>query len=315
MRSGRIFVTVVAIMLVGAGSAYLLWSPSTIARGGADMQQLHAQIEMLQRDTLRLTSELQESRRRSHACIPEAASAGQPVAAPDAVAPTRDPGWKPPELSLDLSPKLRLASVRLRNGQLFQELGLDESQIAALVPVLGQQEERLAAATRLDPRTGRPPNPAELFNPERDQVELEAVLGRAKAAQFASLRKTLPARSDVRRIRSELEQAGEPITDVQERLMLAKVSARSGPTPIPPVAKESLTSGMERIEETRRERAQQLREELSSVLSPPQLARYDEQAELRAAYDSASRSSFVSSRLGSSAQSAGSAADPPVKAR
>jgi hypothetical protein len=183
------------------------------------------------------------------------------------------PGWRAPEFSTEQ----RSLMARQRYGALFRELALSEAQIDALVPVLAAQDQsawgrapsgRIAESTPADPA--------------RNRAEIAAILGPQKSAQFETLKKSLPARSQLAIARMQLEQVGEPMNDAQRDKLFAIMSAREPLPPPLPVEGQSSEQNFEQFRSWQAERDRLFREDAASVLTPEQKKSLEENASLQA---------------------------------
>lgn len=244
-----------------------------------------AELERLRAERARLEAEVAELRDALEGDDKPRAAAAPPPGPPS----TRASGglsaepWKPPVLSAEQ----RSNAIVHRNGELFRELALTQGEIDALTPVLAAQEQRQREQARA---SGRMRFGMAALSPEdeqRNRDEVAAVLGPEKAARLQTLQKSQPLRSEVRMLRDSLEQAGIPITEQQQRELMAKVTARAAEPKPTRSDGESQDDVVKRFGEQRRERAQRVREEAAAVLSPEQMKVVDQMEELRSTYESA----------------------------
>jgi hypothetical protein len=107
----------------------------------------------------------------------------------------------------ELSTKNRRFLVRLRNGRIFRDLGLSDAEAEALLDLLVAQEER-----------AREQNPGFMLgSPDqelraRNRAQVEALIGRERAERLDSWQSQTLARMELRRVRDELDDLGEPLT-------------------------------------------------------------------------------------------------------
>jgi hypothetical protein len=163
-----------------------------------------------------------------------------------------------------MSPKTRRTMVRMRHGRMFKQLGLSDAQVESLLDVLIAQEER-AKSAGADPELRA-----------RNRAELEAVVGREPAEKLDAWQQQTAARMEVRRVRDQLEEMGEPLSDAQLSRINELVHARA---PAPPPARQKDEPGeafAERFKTWRADSREQMRGDVSSVLETRQLERYDE---------------------------------------
>lgn len=110
----------------------------------------------------------------------------------------------------------------------------------------------------------------------RNRAEIEAVIGRERAEQLEMWQHQLGARLEMRHVREQLEDVGEPLSEEQLARIGKLIDARL-PAPVPErEGGESDTSFRERFMSWRNENRERLREDVTSVLEPRQLARYYE---------------------------------------
>lgn len=294
----RVISILSTIVAFGAVLAYALWPgarphpvETTQCAASDNEAALQARVQELEATRHRLESQIASLHELASAAQDEAAQ-GKP-SPPTAAAVTR-PRFAP----IVLTHEQRMLAVRQRNGQLFREAGLSPEQIQALVPVLATQEERImSAAQSAHGLVGRGAE-GNAVDPQNHD-ELVRAIGEEKAAQFEGLRKTLGSRMELQRLRDELEQAGEPISEEQRQRLLARMSTR----PQLSAADRNGSSPEDRFREIERQRSEQLRGEVSTVLSPAQLELFDQGQELHKAY-----SSHISSASFGASAAAGSAA-------
>ncbi|HKP59546.1 MAG TPA: hypothetical protein VJV78_22640 [Polyangiales bacterium] len=224
-----------------------------------------------------LFSQLPPERAAEQACIEQLAGQ-RPRVEPAAESATTRQREPPQPERADPSPFARLVGhnsmslltleqhkLRLRHsyGALFEELGLSADEVARLLAVLSSQEQRNFSRGRSSSSD----------TATQDRAELEDAIGGTKAAAFEQLRATLPARLDLRRIRDQLEEAGQPMTSEQQRMLLDILRA-SGPDTPP-------REDLQRYQAWIGERDRGIRQNAAAVLSPAQLQTLDEARALR----------------------------------
>ena len=307
-----VIVLTIGTTLLGAAFGYLLGQRGS-ERGAkhddSETQALLAQIDSLEAERQQLRDELRHpeympTRERTAA---DSSSAPSGTSSPRLRAPSAAP-WRAHDLPIEQ----RKIMVRQRNGALFRELGLNEAQIEALLDVLGQQDARSPnMATRVSgPAVGRFGPAGEALSAEeqqRNRDEIAAVIGQDKATQFENLKKTLPARNELMWMRNELEQAGEPVSEEQQRQLLAIIGKRETQGPPARVEGESPEDSMARYRQWRRERSESLRQDAASVLTPEQVKRLEESDSLRSSMETRMSSRGGPAAPGVSTGTAGSA--------
>jgi hypothetical protein len=297
MRRVTILLAVVATVLLAISGYLLSELRSERGRASADAHgatTLRADLARLVETRERLENEVQTLRvANANACRDLAGAGGTgattAAAIPGRVLPSSMPGgWRPPELSAEQ----RKSMSRSKYGALFRELALSEQQIDALLPVLAAQDQ---AEGQRRMHNG-PGADAQTPDPERNRAEIAAVVGADKAAQFETLKKSLPARSQLAMLRMNLDQSGEPMTEEQRQKLLAIMTARE-PVPMPPPLRVDGESGEQsflRFRDWQQDRDRQMREDAASVLTPQQQKRLDEINAVQAAMRPATMSAFGS---------------------
>jgi hypothetical protein len=193
---------------------------------------------------------------------------------------TPPPSIKP----LELTPTQRRTMTRQQYGRLFRELNLSESQVERVLDVLAAQEERSRAASpqglarsrlALDPKER-----------ERNEQEFAAVLGPDNAAKLERWQDQSMARSELQRVRDQLENAGEPLTTEQQNALNERLQQRpdreAPPRREPAEPQEAF---QERFREWRTDSRKQLRDDVAQTLTPPQQKRFDELEEMTSAFE------------------------------
>lgn len=194
--------------------------------------------------------------------------------------------------------------ARMRNGKMFKQLGLSAAQEESLLDVLAAQDER-AMTMRLSDPTSRPD---ELR--AKNRAEVAAVIGSEPAEKLDAWQQAQSARMEVRRVRDQLEDVGEPLSAAQLTRIEELIHARP-PVPAPVRSKDETGEAfMERFKGWRQESREQIRAEVSPVLEPRQLERFDELDDMTRSFEK--NMSFVPPPPRVNAPSAGSAA-PPVR--
>jgi hypothetical protein len=214
---------------------------------------------------------------------------GEPAAtpAPAPFPPGKGGDWNP---IAQLSSEQRKTMVRHQYGELLRELALSPVQAERLMHALSEQEARnpLMARGMLSGATGD--DEAAL---DRQRAEITAAIGEEKAAAFEELREMLPVRSEVRRVRDQLEEAGEPVTSEQYRALMSAMKGTVSPQrPPSSAASESWEETAEAYHDWMNERDDMFRESAAKILSPTQLKTLDEGQELREAMRLQFRASF-----------------------
>ncbi len=174
-----------------------------------------------------------------------------------------------------LSLEQREIMARGRFGGVVRELNLSDEQVKTLLRVLAVQDARAAetARTRVD-AAGEEPRASK--RRELEQAEIAAVIGWENASRFEKLKEGLPTRTELRRLRDELEDVGEPLSGSQ---YAALVSAAKSRPPTPPPARvpgESPEVAIERMRTWFAERDQRILDDAAAVLTPEQLQRIEE---------------------------------------
>jgi hypothetical protein len=251
--------------LLGVTGMYLVRSEVPGDRGSAVATQCGESCEAAVEDCA------SERRRVEHAlanALEEAADLGDNTRA------GTKPNPPPPILfgpGTALSLVQRERAVQHRYGALFRELGLSPEDTARARAVLSDQEERAVGSSDEEAAARR-----------REQDALTSAIGREKAERFSQLKASLPARSELRRVRDRLEEAGEPMSGEQQRALVAVMSSLPGSSPRP-IPGESLEQGIERFRSWTSERDRAFRERASDILSEGQQRTLEEAAELREA--------------------------------
>jgi hypothetical protein len=177
-----------------------------------------------------------------------------------------------PPTRFEFSPSNRRASLRLHNGKIFRELGLSDAQVESLLDVLLAQQTRSAEAMK----NGTPFAGADPEARARNRAEVAAVIGNERAEQLEDWQGRAQARFELRRMRDQLEDSGEPLSDAQLKRIGELVQAQP-PSLAPPRQKDETPEAFtERYKAWRNDNREQLRKQVSTVLEPRQLARYDE---------------------------------------
>jgi hypothetical protein len=291
--NNRTLVLILCSALLGASGGFLLGQRRATpadAHDDVDTQALLTQIDDMEQDRQHLRDELRKLEDMPNCdgeAAPRATATSTATARPSAVVQAPAAQSRSRELPLDQ----RKIMARQRNGQLFRELGLSEQQVDALLDVLAAQDARAPSNSR---RIGGPPfgrlgPSADATSPEelqRNRDEIASAIGPEKAAQFEALKKTLPARDQLQQLRNELERAGDPVTDEQQRRLLAIMNSRETTAPPARVEGESPEESMARYREWRRESSESLRRDAASVLTPDQVKRMEESDGLRTSLQS-----------------------------
>ena len=259
------FLGMTTVALAG-GCLYLLLQDA--GDNGVDAQtlvELEAQLSLLRAERDRLETDMRSLRSMRAGSLappqPMAASANSS----SGPAPLGPGFFRPPEFSA----KTRRSMARLRNGKMFKELGLSEAEVESLLDVLAAQDER---AMSIRPGSAAPDADLRAQN----RAEVEAVIGPARAAQLEAWQQQFFTRMELRRMRDQLEDVGEPLSEAQLTRLKEHVQARP---PAPPPIRQKDEPGetyAAKIRAWRSENREQMRAEVSSVLEPRQLAHYDE---------------------------------------
>jgi hypothetical protein len=182
--------------------------------------------------------------------------------------------------SREVPAEYQAMQARQRYGQLFRELELSDAQIDGLAPVLHAQEQRALATASASGEQARS-GASQRHASDEERSEIAAIIGPEKAAQLEDLRNAMPIRAELRRVRDQLEEAGEPVSPEQQRQLVAILSNRAAPSPPVPEAGEPPEHGFERFRAWARDRDLRLRADSAAVLTPQQLERLEESEALR----------------------------------
>lgn len=263
------------------GSTTLLFAGNT-AYLFRELQAARSQVEVTRRRSGELREQLSQlmlgrggsitslsALRMSLNEVPVAPSA--PTAASPATPKTdeRPAAWNLSELPLEH----RKTMLRAMYSELLRELHLSDEESDALLTVLAEQDARNPAAGLLAANAATALTPDERA---RNDGELAALLGDQKAARFAKLKKLLPARTQLRAVRSQLESLGEPLSPEQERDLLQLLNSK-----VDPPASRPAVQAPEDLRESLHERNRRFREQAEVVLTPMQLKRLEEQDALQ----------------------------------
>jgi hypothetical protein len=167
-----------------------------------------------------------------------------------------------------LTPEQRRALARQRYGGLIRELALAPDGTARLLEALSQ--------------------------PDVTHEAIVAAIGDRDAARFEALKASLPARQELRRLRDQLEDIGEPLSEEQYRALIRAVSAQSGEKPSRPPQGESAQDSLELYRDWLSEREHTLHADAAKVLTSSQLSALDESQAVREAMRPTLRSSSTS---------------------
>jgi hypothetical protein len=185
-------------------------------------------------------------------------------------------GWNP---IAQLSAEQRKTMVRHRYGALLRELALSPSQRESLLNVLSEQQARSAFVPRRDSGSAQ----AAAAAASREQHEIAAAIGDEKAAAFEQLKDTMSVREELRSVRDQLEEAGEPMTAEQYRALIGAMTALGLERPPHPGEATSREEAAELYRNWVTDRDEMLRESAAKTLEPAQLKMLDEGQELREA--------------------------------
>lgn len=206
---------------------------------------------------------------------------------------------------IDIPPATRRMSLKLLSGAIFRQLGLSEAQIESLLDVLIAQQTRMTEA--------KPGTLAANADPEtraRNRAEIAAVIGNERAAQLEDWQNRTMARFELRRVRDQLEDSGEPLSDAQLKRITELVQTQPLAPLTPRQKDETGEAFMERFRTWRSETREQLRSHVSSVLEPRQLERYDDMDAVSREFEKA-MPMRVPPMLQTAAPVAGQSAPPP----
>lgn len=227
------------------------------------------------------------------------------AALPPPTAATANLGALPPPAAyrVDLSPSARRLSLQLHSGAIFRKLGLSGSQLESLVDVLLAQQDRAASMA------GASPDPDART---RNRAEIAALIGNERAQQLEDWQSRGQARFELRRMRDQLEDSGEPLSEAQIKRISELMQAQP-PAPLTPRQKDETPEAFsERFKAWRNDHREQLRNQLSSLLEPRQLERYDDMEVVSREFEKA-MPMRMPPMLQATAPSAGQAAPPPSR--
>jgi hypothetical protein len=191
---------------------------------------------------------------------------------------TTAPAMKDRPSVASLNPEQKKTRLRQQYGALFRDMALNEVQASALLEVLSNQARRMEQGERADR--------------ERDRQEIEATIGSDKAAEFARLRTTVLARSELRVVRDRLEDVGLPLSDEQLEKLLADARDHEFHFPERRQGEDMATFGA-RIRNATRELRQQVHDDTAKIATPEQRR----ELELIHDADQAERAHLVASRV------------------
>ncbi|HTU57932.1 MAG TPA: hypothetical protein VMF89_05855, partial [Polyangiales bacterium] len=120
---------------------------------------------------------------------------------------------------------------------------------------------------------------------ERNRAEVAAVIGRESAEKLDAWQQQFMVRMDMRRVRDQLDEVGEPLSAAQATRIEALMQARPAPAPPQRQKEESNEAFMNRFKSWRQESREHIRAEVSTVLEPRQLERYDELDEMSRTFE------------------------------
>ena len=289
-------------LLLAASCLYLLTQPrmdSALTGAAAHPDaELRSELTQLRAERDRLETDVRSMR---------AAQAGpvfapQPTAAASPLGPA--PASPPPPIVMrpDISPKSRRTMARLRNGKMFKQLGLPDAQVESLLDVLSAQEERAMAVKPGDPST----DPEEVR--ARNHAEVAAVIGRESAEKLDAWQQQAMLRMEMRRMRDQLDDVGEPLSTAQSSRIEELMRAHPPSPPPQRQRDEPPDAFMSRFKSWRQDSREQVRAEVSTVLEPRQLERYDELDEMSRTFEKSFAASLPAPNTASAI--AGRAAPP-----
>ncbi|HET8938321.1 MAG TPA: hypothetical protein VFN67_32980 [Polyangiales bacterium] len=201
-----------------------------------------------------------------------AAPAAAALAAPPPMAASSTAPQPMGMTRVDFSPTARRMSMRLHNGKIFRDLGLSDAQIESLLDVLVAQQNRATEPKSLLQAASGGDADARA----RDRAEITAVIGKERAEELDDWQRRAQSRFELRRIRDQLEDSGEPLSDAQQKRLSELMQAQTPAAPPPREKDEAPEVAMERFRAWRNENREQMRKQVSAVLEPRQLERYEE---------------------------------------
>ena len=257
----KVFLAGSTVLLV-LSNAYLYRQLSTarglMERDPANEVEMQHRVAQLEEMRAGLEAELRSVRSTEISGRPlEAAPSGS---LPPAPATQSESLTRGPEMTKDL----RLEFTRRRYRSLLREMALTDAEVAAVLPVLVDQDLRAKESTKTP-----------MQDPHRNQAELTEILGTEKAERFEAARKLLPARAEVNLLRRRLEDSGEPLS-VEQQQSLLEIVARRRAEPVPqPVNGDDPRLAMRRRMD---EQDARLRDEAAPVLTASQRQLLEEDA-------------------------------------
>lgn len=217
MKTSRASLLAISAALLGAITTHLSW--------------VLREAEQEKAEPSRIARDVECEPRVEHVCqgapAPVIAPPGgraEPVLAEPQPALTPPPsmlgqagGWNP---LAQLSSEQRKIMIRHRYGELLRELAVPQSERERLLEVLSAHEARRPSVPNRGPGST---HDAEALA-SRERAEIAAVIGDEKAATFEQLKSTVSLRAEVRRVRDQLDEAGEPMTAEQYRALIGAMS-------------------------------------------------------------------------------------------
>lgn len=279
MRQPRTWIIAMTAALAGAGAVH-------IGRSLREGDVAQYAVEPAQRTDAVSQAACGPGPERSHhdarpAAVPSSTAPTAPAATQQApLAPVSSMlamlgGAQP---SAQLSPQQRKTMARHQYGALLQELALPPGQAERLLELLGEQQtQRRPVGVRRD-RAGAAQDSEDAAR--REQAEIAAVIGEEKAAAFEQLRETLPLRSELRKVRDQLEDVGDPMTPEQHRALLATLTSGGLARPPSPGEGESMEESAQLYGDWVSDRDDLMRESAAKILSPTQLKTLEETRQL-----------------------------------
>jgi hypothetical protein len=281
MKHWKTWLIAMSAALAGAAATHVAWLFREAARGPRAVERAACEPsdEHLGRQEGRFEGALHALERAKPAGIEQAvaARAAAPAPAPPATFGRAGlPSMPPPTF------EQRKTMLRHSYGALFRELILSPLETERMLQVLSEQQARRSPA-----ESGR------------EGAEIAAAIGVDKAAAFERLRGTMSARFELRSVRDQLEDAGEPMTAEQYRALMTAIRAQSPQLPTSPPRGETLEDSMELFRDWMSERNEAFRETAATILNPAQLKMLDESLALREAMQSQLGAALGSAPAGS----------------
>jgi hypothetical protein len=264
--------------LLTAASGYLIGARANAPDSAAE-NELRAEISRLQQALDRRAVSAGRVDKLAAASLPVAIQARQESAGGLSEPLARG---EAPRAAAGLSSEQQKTRLRQEYGVIFHDLSLSEAQTSALLDALSSENRA-----------------------EQKRKDVEAAIGHDKAIEFERERKTLFARVQIRHMRNQLEEVGEPLTDEQqqklgrlsEQLQLQLPTLNEG---------DSMRDFAARFRRATHGIEKDIQGQIRSVLTPVQRQRLTEIDDA----DSAERASTFASRGSRSTAMAGTGAQP-----